>query len=177
MGSFACDLHIISESLGKQWWCFAGSSLFIFCCFTPESTGAHTWKKFQVSERKKRAVQEKLCSVVHWGGCKSGSPLVGRKGAGMGSLFLWDHLICRMDNDESDTFGDGVGFDVPPTPYVTTQTQNTFWINSFSLLSKCQHWFNSQFLNLWGKMSWSLPMPSVAEQNSIARSEEASTTV
>lgn len=163
MGSFACDLHIISESLGKQWWLFAALQARPCLDFVASHQNPHTWKKFQVSERKKRAVQEKTLFCCALGVCKSGSPLAGRKGTGMGSLFLWDHLICRMDNDESDTFEDGVGFDVPPAPYVTSQTQNTFWIHPFYLLRKCQHWFNSQFLNLCGKMNRSLPMPSVAE--------------
>lgn len=159
MGSFACDLHIISESLGKQWWWFAGSSLCKFCCFTLESTGAHTRKW----GRERRELRGKNSILMCTGVCKSESPLVGRKDVGMGSLFLWDCLIQRIDNDRSVMFEDGVGFDVPPVPYSTSQTQNTFWIHPFYLLSKCQHWFNSQFRNPCGKISWSLPVPSVAE--------------
>lgn len=129
-------------------------------------TGIHrsTYMEEISSEREKEespAGKTPFCCAL--GVCKRGSPLVGRKGTGLGSLFLWDHLICRVDNDESDTFEDGVGFDVPPAPYVTSQTQNIFCIHPFYLLSKCQHWFNSQFPNLGGKMSRSLPMPSVAE--------------
>lgn len=33
MGSFACDLHMVSEYLDKQFLCVSGDSKFKFCCF------------------------------------------------------------------------------------------------------------------------------------------------
>lgn len=83
-------------------------------------------------------MQETLHSAVHWG-------FVSMEALWWeGKAQAWEAYFCETISSAGwammkDTFENGVGFDVPPAPYVTSQTQNTFWIHPFYLLSKCQH--------------------------------------
>lgn len=108
--------------------------LFQFCCLTPESTGALTWKKFQGREGKKRAVLEKFPSTVRaWGLQKWKPSLVGRKDVSSGSPALREVSSQKTEKMEATCLRMMLGSDVPPGPYVTSQTQNTFWIRPFHL--------------------------------------------
>lgn len=70
-----------------------------------------------------------LCTGVY----KSGNPLVGRKDVSTEEPSFERHLIPRTGKMEAICLRMMLGSDVPPSPSVTSQTQNTFWIRPLHL--------------------------------------------
>lgn len=123
MGSFACDLHTVSEYLDKQCLCLSGNSKFKFCCFysglslfvffscflptTPWYLALHQNPHNHIHGRRitQRAMREDVCAAVRWG-------LLMLKTQGWGdaswncmSLFLKGFLNWKTNNDESGVDG------------------------------------------------------------------------